>query len=482
MHSPPHDIKAATEWLIRDIASHQDWHEEVNRGKMFGIMIVDKSSMSQPHHTSGCNEESAEKFIHYVEGVDGGVVVAYSGQILGRSDWEGYVPAIYDYLQPDGYFKTHEAVISSLNQRIQSAQALVPKGKRTREIEEMKAERKERSQALQRWLFTQFMIANPQGEKHSVLEVFQNYALHNNSKQTVPPGGTGECCAPKLLHFANSHGIKVKTIAEFWYGESPKGEIRHHGQFYEPCQAKCMPLMDFLAPSGILFYPFKRDAAAPHISIIYEDEWFIAICKSAGLLSVPGKRQLPNAQDMLKEAIGTVGTEYPKMTHRLDMDTSGILLAAKTEEAFVAMQRLFATHNDVRKEYIAILSEKETERDIATTKNKRSTTPDKGTVSLPLAPDFINRPMQCVDFDSGKESITEYTFIDHQRVLLYPLTGRTHQLRIHCAHAMGLNRPILGDTLYGNTPAQRMFLHAQRLSFRHPFTGNDITIENLPDF
>lgn len=437
--------------VIRDIEAHTEWHEEVRRGKMFGVLMV----------------EDAE--VRYLK--------AYSGQILGRSDWEGYVPAIFDYLEEDGYFKRHEAEISNINKEVERQQALLPKGKRTRELEELKAERKEKSNILQRWLFSKFMIATPTGEERSVLEVFQDYVQANNLKQQYPPGGTGECCAPKLLHYANKHGLRPLQLMEFWYGDSPKGEVRHHGMVYEPCQAKCMPILWHMAPKtdftihgSALRLEVPKAKTITLDDIIYEDEWFVAINKPSGLLSVPGKRQMPNAETMLESIKCKV-----KMTHRLDMDTSGVLLAAKTEEAFVAMQKLFAKHEEVQKEYIALLS-----CAAAPSLLERA----GGEVPLPLSPDFLNRPRQMVDYDHGKEAVTRYEteecFQMGQtpvvRVRLWPKTGRTHQLRIHCAHKDGLGMPILGDPLYGDTPAERMYLHAHKLTFMHPMTHEIITI------
>ncbi len=454
------NYKQIRDLIIKDIEAHAEWREEVNCGKMFGFLVYE-------------DEDGKERFLK-----------AYSGQILGRSDWEGYVPAIFDYLQPDGYFKTHEAEITALNHKIKEAEALLPKGKRTKEVEAMKQERKERSQALQRWLFSQFVITPPptpqednnaEGEA-SVLKVFTDYAQRTGSKQTVPPGGTGECCAPKLLNYANKHGLKVKAIAEFWYGDSPKGIIRHHGQFYEPCQAKCMPILWYMLPKDCKVYPYLRNTPKGEIKVLWEDDWFVAIDKPAGLLSVPGKRNLPNAQTMLRDSLPSGRVGVGLAVHRLDMDTSGVLLFAKTEEAFVRMQGLFAEHKEVHKEYVAVLSKPESYN---TPLSPREGT---GVSLLPLSPDFENRPMQKVDYDEGKEAITRYEFIDQDRVRLFPLTGRTHQLRIHCAHPDGLNRPILGDPLYGNTPAERMYLHATRLSFTHPFTGERIDITSPAPF
>jgi tRNA pseudouridine32 synthase/23S rRNA pseudouridine746 synthase len=248
-----------------------------------------------------------------------------------------------------------------------------------------------------------------------------------------------------------------------------------------------------MLPKDCKVYPFMRNAPKGEIRILWQDQWFVAIDKPAGLLSVPGKRNLPNAQDMLNSSQFTVhgsqlrgsnhnsqfltfNSQFLKAVHRLDMDTSGILLFAKTEEAFVKMQGLFAEHKEVHKEYVAVLSKPESYN------TPLSTREGTGVSLLPLSPDFENRPMQKVDYDEGKEAITRYEFIDQNRVRLFPLTGRTHQLRIHCAHPDGLNRPILGDPLYGNTPAERMYLHATRLSFTHPFTGERIDITSPAPF
>lgn len=442
---------------MQDIASHTEWSEEVGRGKMFGVLLV----------------EGDAPLVHHIrDGV--GALFAYSGQIMGRSDWDGYVPAIFDYLQPDGYFKCHEAVITEINHRVREAEALLPKGKRTAEVERMKSERKELSNALQRWLFTQFMLTGCDGSRASVLQVFQDYATANRLKQILPPGGTGECCAPKLLHYANSHGLRPLELTEFWYGDSPKGEIRHHGQFYEPCQAKCQPILWYMVPpTGLKILGGQpQQRKVPQLTredIIYEDRWLVAVNKPAKLLSVPGKRQMPNAEEQIAPLLRqTDEGAFLRCVHRLDMDTSGVLLAARDEETYRMMLRMFAEHGDVSKEYVAILCESDT--------RKVADLPQRLTVSIPLSADFLNRPRQCVDYDNGKEAVTEVVPRNGE-VSLFPLTGRTHQLRIHCAHTDGLGMPILGDPLYGNTTAERMFLHAIRLRFVHPHTHETVTIE-----
>ena len=446
------DLTPYIDDVLADIEAHAEWHDEVSQGKMFGILIT----------------------------TDGRVLKAYSGQICGRSDWEGYVPPIYDYLQPQGYFKRHEAEIVALHDA----------GKPTRE----------RSAALQRWLFSKFVLCSPNGERRSVRDVFGDWATANHSKQTQPPGGTGECCAPKLLHYANSHNMFPLALTEFWYGKSPKGEIRHHGMTYEPCQAKCQPILPFLLGNRLQEVIGSRPTPPPvtHLKALYEDPWLIAVDKPAGLLSVPGKRDSHCAEKILRDQLSIT----PRMVHRLDMDTSGILLAAKTPEVYKAMQRQFALHENVQKEYIAVLSgnmnenqnENENQnlspsltgvsvpRETGEPKGVQRPLKRGGAIALPLSPDFYNRPMQVVDYEKGKEAITEYEFLSSNIVKLRPLTGRTHQLRVHCAHPDGLGMPILGDPLYGSEAADRMYLHATKLSFTHPVTNETITIESPAPF
>ena len=386
---------------------------------------------------------------------DGSVLKAYSGQICGRSDWEGYVPAVFDYLQPDGL---HEA------------------GQPTRE----------RSAALQRWLFSKFMLCSPQGERRSVRDVFADWAEANHSKQVVPPGGTGECCAPKLLHYANSHGMVPVALTEFWYGASPKGEIRHHGMTYQPCQGKCQPILPFLLGDRQQEVLGSRPASKPvtHLEVLYEDEWLIAVDKPAGMLSVPGKRDSYCAEKILHSQLSPLTFHlsplFLKMVHRLDMDTSGVILAAKTLEAYKAMQRMFSLHEEVHKEYIAVLSPHQTSAisHLPSSISHRPSDLSKGRISLPLSADFYNRPRQIVDYEGGKEAVTDFEFLSDRAVRLKPLTGRTHQLRVHCAHPDGLGMPILGDPLYGSEPADRMYLHAASLTFVHPVTGQEVTIES----
>ncbi len=533
-------LHKAKDLVFADISSRPEWHEEVCRGKMFGVLLVATGESTPP---------SCARLLHDVDGVK--VLFAYSGQILGRSDWDGYVPAIFDYLQDDGYFKRHEAQITDLNQKVYEAEhsaaitearctlayvkaqsdaeveayrTYIKEHKATRTVAEaqyqnaelrrlkhnaatavseaqtvvdgleknvahMKADRRKRSDALQRWLFTQHRLTLPTGETRPLLEVFTDYVRQTGSRQTLPPSGTGECCAPRLLNYANAHHLTPLALAEVWYGASPKGEVRHHGQFYEPCQAKCVPILGAL--KGTLA-DSRKTLDLQTLPLLYEDPYFLAVSKPAGLLSVPGRSGQPNAEDILRSM--RPDCPFLKMTHRLDMDTSGVLLAAKDPDAHTAMQALFAKHEAVRKEYVAIVGDK-----YATDIPKTGKAPmrfssteqseGKGILSMPLASDYLNRPRQRVDYEQGKAAVTHYEFteapipshIQSEGVTLHalrlmPLTGRTHQLRIHCAHPDGLDMPILGDPLYGNVPASRMYLHANVLEFIHPFTKQKVTI------
>lgn len=533
------------------LENKKEWREEIDRGKMFGILIVEKPSD-----------------IH--EGRQLGYLAAYSGQIGGRSDWDDFVPAVFDYLQPDGYFKTHEAEITRINEsilrlekdeRMQKARTLIAdllaqrqqaiagfqekmkekKAQRdlrrkqgnlsaeeeqamTKESQFMKAElrrlkkslaekttlemeyedyqnnisrlkqlRKQLSDALQQWLFAQFRMLNAEGEEKDLLEIFRDTALEDQpnlsllSKRAalkmVPPAGSGECCEPKLLQYAFRHHLKPLQMAMFWWGESPKEEIRHHLQFYPACNGKCKPILRWMLPE---VNTMLKHASQPlTLETLYEDRELAVICKPAGMLSVPGK------EAGVTSVYSIMRRKYPEATgplivHRLDMATSGLMVIAKTEFAYHRLQEQFASHQ-IQKKYVAIVCAKE------------GSIQPEGILSLPLMPDYLDRPRQIVNHEQGKEAITEYKILgnagndafgnkenagnnQHLRLALYPQTGRTHQLRVHCAHREGLNAPILGDPLYGCEKAPRLYLHAESIRFTHPLSGKEIFIERKADF
>ena len=366
----------------------------------------------------------------------------------------------------------------------------------------LKQLRKQLSDALQQWLFSQFRMLNQEGESKDLLEIFRDEALKEYPQaaiatsriaalKMVPPAGSGECCEPKLLQYAYQHGYKPLQMAMFWWGESPKEEIRHHLQFYPACNGKCKPILHWMLPPSVFEspasaengiggqkgpFPKQVEMLYEQVETLYEDCELTVIHKPAGLLSVPGKDAAqPSVYALMRrkypEATG------PLIVHRLDMATSGLMIIAKTEFAYHRLQKEFLNHR-VQKKYIAIISEKDIlGRDI----------PEKGIISLPLQPDYLNRPRQMVNHEQGKEAITEYEILEridgsHLRIALYPKTGRTHQLRVHCAHQEGLNAPILGDPLYGNEKAARLHLHAEEITFEHPLTGKKIMIKRKADF
>ena len=532
----PHPLcKEAAGQVCDYLAQQTAWQEELDAGKMLGVLV--------------CEDQEGQL----------GFLAAYSGQVLGRSDWLWFVPAVFDYLQPDGYFKQEEAEITAINQRIAelesasnhvSARAeyerlkneadseirayttLISEAKANRdtlrnkaddslseqqsslliresqfqkaelhrlkkrwqqrlieaedkvrcaedEITLLKHERKQRSDALQRWLFDQFLMVNQQGERSTLTDIFSHTSQH------VPPAGSGECCAPKLLQYAFLHGLKPLQIAEFWYGRSPRMEVRHHGQYYPACRGKCKPILEWMLnlspthhPSPITHHPSPRSSSArlplqlcwlatartqeptgrKNTQLcLYSEDTFLVINKPAGLLSVPGLTGEPSVESLLHERYGEV-----HIVHRLDQDTSGLMVVALTKEAYHRLQEQFLART-IYKRYVALLD---------------GEVQGRGTISLPLRPDLNDRPRQLVDFEHGKEAVTDYEVLDvsdgKTRIALTPHTGRTHQLRMHCAHPEGLGTPILGDHLYGR-PVQRLCLHAETLSFDHPLTGRRLT-------
>lgn len=370
------------------------------------------------------------------------------------------------------------------------------------EIERLKAERKERSAALQQKLFGEFRMLNARGEVKDLCTIFEQ------TVRKVPPGGAGECALPKLLQYAYLHQLKPLAMAEFWWGDSPKNEIRHHGYYYPSCKGKCEPILQHMlqgleVDENPLLDNVHKDT---RLEIVFEDEWLLVINKPAGMLSVPGK-----AEDM-DSVYHRLKKKYPDATgpmivHRLDMATSGLLLVAKTKEVHRHLQAQFENRS-IKKRYIALLDGAIAETEETTTQVTEATRtikttqtigtpetietpettriPEKtGRISLPLCLNPLDRPRQMVSEEYGKEAVTEYQIIakseKYTRIAFYPLTGRTHQLRVHAAHPKGLNCPILGDELYGKK-ADRLYLHAEYIEFRHPVYGDIICIQKAPDF
>ena len=491
--------------------------QDETEGKMFGVLIVERSE------DGAC-----------------GYLAGYSGQIRGRSDWPGFVPAVFDYLQPDGYFKRHEAAITAINrqveqleqqpERLQALEALAEakreagntlsdmqrtmfearERRRARRAEggltadeeavliresqfmkaeyrrrkkqyaatidgliaaseayeepirTLKAQRRQQSDALQRWLFEQFQMLNAQGERRNLIDIFRDTSLR------VPPGGAGECCEPRLLQYAYAHQLRPVQMAMFWVGPSPSVEIRHDGRFYPACRGKCLPILRWMLgeekAAGCDTAAAQQQPAA-ELPIVYEDADLVVVNKPAGLLSVPGISEYYSVLSIMRHRYPDV--DSPFTVHRLDQPTSGLLLVAKTRQAYRELQRQFQ-EREVKKRYEALL-----ETDAWTGADERI-------IDLPLYSDPLNRPYQSVDPERGKQAKTLVRYLGqtdgHARVALFPLTGRTHQLRVHCAHPSGLANPILGDNLYGLREARRLYLHAASITFRHPRTGEPMTL------
>ena len=443
-------------------------------GKMFGVLVVEMEDGRCKREDGRCKTEEGrckteEGRCKTEDGrcktEDGrcktlGFLAAYSGLLEGRNDWPYFVPPVYDAQQPDGYFKTQERIISQTS-------AISPQTS------------KELSQNLQEWLFHQCQLLNARGEVKDLVDIWQSYydKPKLRKKFPMPPGGTGDCCAPKLLQYAYQHGLKPVCMAEFWWGQSTKTELRQHLNYYPACRGKCKPILTWMLqglevdPDPELLGFQKMD-----IPIVYEDDWLLVIDKPSGLLSVPGRIEQYSVETVMQE-------RYPdsKVAHRLDMGTSGLLIVAKTPEVYRALQEQFIKHQ-VKKKYLARLEAADDSGFSRTVRNSPcKSAAIKGTISLPMRPDPMNRPRQVVDMEHGKRAVTDYEFISPNMVALYPQTGRTHQLRIHCAHPDGLGRPIVGDELYG-TKGERLMLHAAEIWFTHPVTGAPMHLVSPPPF
>lgn len=335
-----------------------------------------------------------------------------------------------------------------------------------RRISALKSERKTRSAALQQKLFEQFGMLNYRGEVKNLCEIF-GQTVHK-----TPPAGAGECAAPKLLQQAYLHGWKPIAMAEFWWGDSPKTEIRHHGHYYPACKGKCEPILQHMLQGlQVEENPMLKRMQVPskNLEIVYEDPWLSVINKPAGMLSVPGKEDAVSVYSLMREQYPEA--DSPLTVHRLDMATSGLMLIAKTKRVHQNLQAQFKNRL-VRKRYVALL--------------EGIVPKDKGTVDLPLCLNPLDRPRQMVHTEHGKPAITDYQVLERldgkrTRIVFYPRTGRIHQLRIHAAHPLGLHCPIIGDELYGEK-ADRLYLHAEYLEFTHPITGETVRITKEAEF
>ena len=328
-------------------------------------------------------------------------------------------------------------------------------------IAALRQRRRSMSDELQRWLFMQYRMLNARGEERNLIDIF------STTTHGIPPAGAGDCCAPKLLQYAYSHGLQPVCMAEFWWGESPRQEIRHHLSYYPACRSKCLPILTHML-QGLDVEPNPLTAtASEELKIVYEDDAICVVDKPAGMLSVPGKDNVESVESIMRQRWHQYDGN-PIMVHRLDRDTSGLMVVARTLEAYHSLQQQFACRT-AAKRYEAVLD--------------GVPALQQGTISLPLMPDITDRPRQRVDMEHGKPSVTTYRVVSTQNhrtlVWLFPHTGRTHQLRVHCAHPLGLATPILGDPLYGRgTAAPRMYLNAAELEITHPVTGRRMQWES----
>ena len=420
----PHPLcQLAAREVQQYISDHAGIRDDADRGKMFGVLVVKPRKAVEP----------APLYF----------LAAYSGLLAGRNDWDYFVPPVFDAQQPDGYFKQQERAISKENS--------------------LSGDTKEMSQDLQLWLFHQYRLLNAHGEEKDLVDIWQEYYSKPKliRKFPLPPGGTGDCCAPKLLQHAYQQNLQPVCMAEFWWGANTKTELRQHLEYYPACRGKCKPILTWML-QGLDVDPDPETLGFQRlgISIIYEDSYLLVVNKPSGLLSVPGRTETYSVENVMQQ-------RYPGsiIVHRLDMGTSGLLIVAKSMDVYHPLQEQFVRH-EVKKKYLAKLDGSEIPG-----------TPPKGRISLPMRPDPMNRPRQIVDMEHGKRAVTDYEFLGDGLVALYPQTGRTHQLRIHCAHPDGLGRPIRGDELYGfghSHGDSRLMLHAAELWFRHPVTQEEM--------
>lgn len=326
------------------------------------------------------------------------------------------------------------------------------------EIDKYKEKRRSLSARLQADLFRMYNFLDARGQTKSLHDIF----CQNGTE--LPPSGAGECAAPKLFHYAFAHGITPVAVAEFWWGKSPASEIRLHRHFYPACRSKCKPILTHML-AGLDIEDARDltyDTGDDEIAILYEDEYLVVVSKPANFLSVPGKEITDSVLTRLKKWYPDASG--PLLVHRLDMSTSGILLAAKNKDIHAHLQRQFETRT-IQKRYVALLE------------NRPSS--NEGKIELPLRVDLDDRPRQLVCYEHGKPALTYWKMVagneTSTRVHFFPVTGRTHQLRVHAAHAEGLGIPILGDDLYGQA-GERLFLHAEQITFTHPVTGKSLRI------
>jgi tRNA pseudouridine32 synthase / 23S rRNA pseudouridine746 synthase len=514
----PHALaKEAAQFLQQTLASLDEQQSLLASGKMFGVLVVQ-------NHAGEL-----------------GYLAAFSGKLGDTMHHPGFVPPVYDVHDLEGFFKAGEAELNAINQKISALENNPPyaelkslfvqkekayraaleaekeRGRQAKaarhlrklganeiyaqtieneaiaeskrdhfilrdlkkngrealekdqlilnefehEITILKQLRAQKSAELQNRIFEEYTFLNAHQKLKSLKYIFAQFSI------TTPPSGAGECAGPKLLQYAYLMGLKPLAMAEFWWGADSLDKVRKHGHFYPACRSKCAPILAHMLEGLSL----EKTADAPPVlqtKILFEDDWIALVQKPAGLLSVPGKEESESVQMQMKrrypDATG------PLVVHRLDQATSGVMLVAKSEEVYKQLQQQFLSKT-IKKRYVAIL-----EGYIAH---------DQGVITLPLRVDLDDRPRQMVCEIHGKSARTEYQVLERwdggRRVHFSPITGRTHQLRVHAAHSLGLNAPIKGDDLYGN-PSDRLYLHAEWLQFVHPVTQKRMEWECRAEF
>jgi len=477
------------------LKTRRQWAQELKAGKMFGVLVVARRD----------NSLSPRAGVFYL--------VAFSGTLEGKTCHPYFVPPVFDLMEPGCYFQQEQEVISSVNARIASLQSQIkesplreqmqkeldayrmemqrqkeerhrlraglsakelaarepemirqsqfqkaqfrrlqqewkqridddeaPLREIQQQISQLQQERHNRSIALQQWLFRQFSFLNAKGESKNLTELFD----------VTPPGGAGECCAPRLLQAAYKEGLQPLCMAEFWVGDSPRDELRQEGHFYPACNSRCKPILGHMLQGLQVEKNPLLSQKAQELEVLYQDGQMAVVVKPHGMLSVPGKDNLPSVQHIVKEMFPQA--TGPMIVHRLDMDTYGLMVIALTDEMYHRLQEDFR-YRRIKKTYHALLE-------------KEMPVGQQGEIRLPLRPDVMDRPRQMVDCQHGKTAVTYYKVIEnvggHALVELQPHTGRTHQLRVHCAHPEGLNNPIVGDRLYG-IPSGHLCLQAYKL-------------------
>lgn len=528
-HYEPHALARIAALEIQELIDARGWFDTTNPdaqdvGKMFGVLVVQDANGAL------------------------GYLAAFSGKLLESMNHDGFVPPIYDMLDPQGHFMVSSRKLDAMNAQILALKTdrtflqqctdletlrtqnnikletlrekVRTRGKLRKQernlnkltldvtafevydktynqlrindwfllreyavyledlcksidtaitahqlkIEALKQARKELSNTTQIWLFEKYNLLNAHGIRKNVIPIFDKL------KGILPPAGTGDCAAPKLLQYAYSNHLKPTALAEFWWGKPAPSQLRIQGNFYPACRTKCEPILSHMLQgldveaNKLLINP----STGKNLEIVYEDDLIVIINKPPEFLSVRGKYLTDSVQERMR--IKYPDATGPLTVHRLDMSTSGLLVVALSIEAHNYIQAQFMRRT-IEKRYVALLD--------------GVIAQDTGYIDLPLRVDLDNRPYQLVCHEHGKSARTRFTVLERTdsttRVHFYPITGRTHQLRVHAAHIDGLHTPIIGDDLYGNR-ADRLYLHAQYIKFKHPATKEFVEFQVEPDF